>query len=160
MLFGAFAPVQPRNLEEYWNRVKPREWAEILSQFRLFAGIPRRKLRKLIARARIVDYVPGETVLEQGTPGDSLYVILSGSAKARGKPAARVLGVGDYFGELSILDEAPRSAAVVATSELQVMRIERAAFLRLAQRYPVMSLKMAGNLGSQVRRLEARLAQP
>jgi CRP-like cAMP-binding protein len=63
--------------------------------------------------------------------------------------------MGDYFGELGVLDGVPRSATVVATGELHVMRIPQEPFLRLAERDPGISLRMLGRLGSQIRRLEA-----
>jgi CRP-like cAMP-binding protein len=93
-------------------------------------------------------------VLQRGARGDSLLVILSGSAKVLGKPAGRTLRTGDYFGELGVLEGAPRSATVFATGELHVMRLPRDDFLRLAERDPTVSLKMLGELGSQFRRLE------
>jgi CRP-like cAMP-binding protein len=71
-----------------------------------------------------------------------------------GKPAGRTLRTGDYFGELGVLEGAPRSATVFATGELHVMRLPRDDFLRLAERDPTVSLKMLGELGSQFRRLE------
>ena len=96
-------------------------------------------------------------VVQKGTPGDSLYLILSGSAKALGKPASRALRTGDYFGELSLLEGTPRSATVIATSELHVMKLPRQAFLGLAQD-PEIALRMLRTLGSQIRRLEAQPA--
>jgi CRP-like cAMP-binding protein len=86
-------------------------------------------------------------------------VILGGSAKVVGKEAARTLGTGDYFGELGVLEDVPRSASIVASGELHVMRLSRKAFLRLARRDPDVSLKMLSSLGSQFRRLETRTAQ-
>jgi CRP/FNR family transcriptional regulator, cyclic AMP receptor protein len=65
----------------------------------------------------------------------------------------------DYFGELAVLDGAPRSATVVATQQLQVMRLTSQSFLRLAQHDPRISLTMLRNLGAQFRRLEAQAAQ-
>jgi len=77
--------------------------------------------------------------------------------KARGKPASRTLRLGDYFGELSLLDRTPRSATVFATSELHVVKLPRQTFLELTQD-PEIALKMLRTLGSQIRRLEARSA--
>jgi CRP/FNR family transcriptional regulator, cyclic AMP receptor protein len=157
-VYGAQIPLQPRGLMRYWDQVTPSDWADVLATFPVFSGVANRRLRKLVRHARIAEYGPGDIVVEQGSPGDSLYLILSGSAKVRGKPAARPLGIGDYFGELGLLDGVPRSATVVATGELQVMRIPRRSFLSLARRYPAISLKMASNLGRQLRRLEAQPA--
>jgi CRP-like cAMP-binding protein len=137
------------------ERATPSDWARILATFPLFAGVPKRRLRELARQATFKEYSPGETVIQRDGRGDSLFVILSGSAKARGRPAARTLRMGDYFGELGVLAGVPRSATVVATGELHVMRIPHEVFLRLAERDPGISLRMLGRLGSQIRRLEA-----
>jgi CRP/FNR family transcriptional regulator, cyclic AMP receptor protein len=158
-MFATQIPMQPGGLMAYWDHVTPADWAEVLATFPLFSGIPNRRLRRLVRRATFAQYGPGDVVVEKGAPGDSLYVILSGSARARGKPAARTLRTGDYFGELGLLDSVPRSATVVATSELHVMRLPGASFLRLAQDNPSVSLKMLSNVGRQVRRLETRAAE-
>ena len=139
-----------------WDHARAADWADVVATFPLFSGIPKRRLRKLIEPATFAEYSRGESVIEKGGRADSLYVILGGSATVRGKPASRALGIGDYFGELSLLDEAPRSATVVATEELHVMRLPRESFLRLAQDDPAVSLRMLTNLGSQFRRLETQ----
>jgi CRP/FNR family transcriptional regulator, cyclic AMP receptor protein len=142
----------------HWNHASPSDWAEVLATFPLFSGIAKRRLRKLVRHATVAEHGPGDMVIQKGTSGDSLYLILSGSAKALGKPASRTLRTGDYFGELSLLDGTPRSAIVIATSELHLMKLPRHTFLELTQD-PEISLQMLRTLGSQIRRLEARPAQ-
>ena len=151
-------PMQPLGLTGYRDHASPADWAKVLATFPLFSGIAKRRLRKLAEQATVAEYGPGDIVIEKGERGDSLYVVLSGSAKARGKPAARTLRTGDYFGELGLLDGVPRSATVVATDELHLMKLPRHSFLRLARRDPAVSLKMVSTLGSQIRRLEAQAA--
>jgi CRP-like cAMP-binding protein len=138
----------------HWDHASPSEWAEVLMTFPFFSGIGKRRLRKLARRARFAEYGPGDIVIQKREAGDSLHVILAGSAKALGKPASRSLRIGDYFGELSLLDGTPRSATVIATSELHVMKLPRQAFLDLA-RDPEIALTMLRTLGSQIRQLEA-----
>jgi CRP-like cAMP-binding protein len=142
----------------YWDQPRPSDWADVLSDFPLFSGIGKRQLRKLVRHAKVAEFVPGDTVIQKGTPGDSLYVILGGSARALGKPASRTLRTGDYFGELSLLDGTPRSATVLATGELHVMRLPRQAFIELAEENPGIALKMLNTLGTQIRRLETQPA--
>jgi CRP/FNR family transcriptional regulator, cyclic AMP receptor protein len=137
-----------------WDHASPSDWADVLAGFPLFAGIPRRRLRRLVRQATFAEYGRGDMVIQKGTPGSSLHVILAGSAKALGKPASRSLRTGDYFGELSLLDDAPRSATIVATGELHVMKLPRKAFFGLVKD-PEISKKMLSTLGSQIRRLEA-----
>ena len=142
-----------------WDHASRSDWAEVLSSFPFFAGLGKRRLRKLVRRARFAEYRAGDIVIQKGDPGESLHVILAGSAKALGRPASRSLRIGDYFGELSLLDGTPRSATVIATSELHVMKLPSKAFLGLAHD-PEIALKLLRTLGSQIRRLEAQPAQP
>jgi CRP/FNR family cyclic AMP-dependent transcriptional regulator len=137
-----------------WNDTTLSDWAEVLATFPLFSGIGKRRLRQLVRRATFAEYAPGDFVIQKGEPGNSLYVILSGSARVLGRPASRSLRMGDYFGELSLLDGSPRSATVIATGELHVMTLPRDAFFGLAQD-PEVALAMLQTLGSQIRRLEA-----
>jgi CRP-like cAMP-binding protein len=157
-MYAMQIPINPRGVMGFWDHAGPAEWAEVLATFPLFAHVPERRLRALVRLATFAEYGVGDVVIEKGAPGDSLYVILSGSARARGRPAARTLGVGDYFGELGLLGGVPRSATVAATSELHVMRLPGQAFLGLAEHYPTISLRMLSRLGSQIRRLEAQPA--
>ena len=150
--------LSPYGLTGDWDRAEPGDWADVLAGFPLFSGISKRRLRGLAREGTLEEFGPGDVVLQKGDPGDSLYVVLSGSAKVRGKPASRALRTGDYFGELGLLDGVPRSATVVAASHLHVMRLPRSAFFRIAQHEPSISLNMANTLGSQLRRLEARAA--
>jgi hypothetical protein len=61
----------------HWNHASPSDWAEVLATFPLFSGIPQRRLRKLVRNATIAEYGPGDIVIQKGTSGDSLYLILS-----------------------------------------------------------------------------------
>jgi CRP-like cAMP-binding protein len=151
-------PIMPGGLMGRWDYVSDADWADVLADFPLFTDVAKRRLRKLAARATFAEYGRGDTVITKGAPGDSLYVILGGSARARGKASARTLRVGDYFGELGVLDGVPRSATVDAIDELHVMKVPRQTFLELAQHEPAVSFRMVSTLGGQIRRLETQAA--
>jgi CRP/FNR family transcriptional regulator, cyclic AMP receptor protein len=155
---GTNVTTPPLGLTGGWYQAGPADWAEVLADFPLFSGIAKRRLRGLVRHATFAEYGPGDVVIQKNEPGDSLYVILGGSAKVRGKPAGRRLRTGDYFGELGLLQGAPRSATVVATGQLHVMKLPRDAFLRTARHEPGIALELLGTLGAQIRRLEARAA--
>jgi CRP-like cAMP-binding protein len=137
-----------------WNRPTAKDWATVLAALPLFAQVSKRQLTKIAELARITDYVANAVVMHEGEPGDSLHVVLSGRARVRGKPRARVLKMGDYFGEMALIDGAPRSATITADGELQTMRIPRKPFLRLVEREPSIALALLAELAGRVRRLE------
>ena len=143
----------------HWEQATVDDWAEVLATFPLFREVSKRKLRKLVQSATLAEVAAGQTVLSNGDSSDSLYVILGGTAKALRKPSARELGVGDYFGELALFDGAPRSATVVATSELHVIKLPANSARRLVEQHPAITLTMLRNLSTQLRRHEAQVAR-
>ena len=156
---GIQTPILSSGLMGYWDRASDSDWAEVLAAFPLFSGVGKRTLRKLVRHVTFAEYGRGDIVVSKGDPSDSLYVILSGSAVARGKPAARTLHIGDYFGEIAPLTGVPRSATIVAMGELHVMKVPRQSFLRLCRHEPAISLQMLSTLGNQIRRLEMQPAR-
>ena len=107
----------------YWDQPSSDDWAKVLARFSPVSGISKRRLRKLVRHATVAKFVHGDTVVAMNDAVHCLYLILSGSARASGKPAACMLRAGDYFGELGLLEGAPASATVIATSELHVMKL-------------------------------------
>jgi CRP-like cAMP-binding protein len=137
-----------------WNRPSAKDWATLLAALPLFAQISKRQLTKIAELARVTDYDTNAVVMHEGDPGDSLHVVLSGRARVLGKPRARILKTGDYFGEMALIDGAPRSATIAAEGELQTMRIPRKPFMRLVEREPSIGVAMLEELAGRVRRLE------
>jgi CRP-like cAMP-binding protein len=143
-----------RNLDQ----ARVSDWVDVLATFPIFSGVRKRQLRELVRAARFEEFAPGETVIAKGETADSMFVIISGSAKVLGRTPGRPLRTGDAFGELALLDGGPRTRTVVAARELHVMRIPAGSFLRLSERYPVVPLTLLSNLTSQFRRVEKQLA--
>lgn len=137
-----------------WHRPSAKDWATVLAALPLFAQVGKRQLTKIAGLARITDYAPSAVVMHEGDPADSLHVVLSGRARVRGTPRARILKTGDYFGEMALIDGAPRSATITADGELQTMRIPRKPFMRLVEREPSIALALLAELAGRVRRLE------
>jgi CRP-like cAMP-binding protein len=144
---------EPLIVRRDWNRATDRDWAEVLAELPLFAQLGKRRLRRIAQAAQFAEFAAGDTVVSTGAPADAFYVILSGEAKAVRKPAARTLRTGDYFGELGLLAGDRRSATVVATDALHVMRLPRRTFLELLEENGV-ALRIMSELGERVRRLE------
>jgi CRP/FNR family cyclic AMP-dependent transcriptional regulator len=90
--------------------------APFLARSPLFAGLPRRLLRRLATRFLEKAYYSGEVVFHEGDPGRALFVVVEGTveitqATPRGEHLVRTLGAGDAFGELALIDESPRSGS-------------------------------------------------
>lgn len=142
-----------------WNKTSDGDWADVLAGLPLFEGVGKRDLRKIAREAEFAEFSPGDTVVATGAPPDWFYVILGGDARPTAKPAGRTLTTGDYFGEIGLLDGEPRSATVVAVSELHVMRLPKRAFDATVARHPAVARRFLTELGGRVRQLERQAAR-
>jgi CRP-like cAMP-binding protein len=149
------ALMHARALPRRWDQPTPDDWADVLAGFPLFTGVSKRRLRKLARTATLVEFAPGETIIFAGDRGDFLYVILDGKAKTIARRAGRALRVGEYFGEVALIDGRPRPATVVAMSHVQVMKLPSRSVLKLARQHPAITLTMLENLTTRLRQLEA-----
>lgn len=132
-----------------------REWAAILQHVPLFDSLSKRHLRRVASCARMRRFERGAAIVRTGATGGTFYVLLEGEAAVstpRGRGAR--LRVGDYFGEMALLDGAPRSADVHAVTDVVAMEIGNTAFLRLLKQEPQIALALLRALAARVRRLE------
>jgi CRP-like cAMP-binding protein len=145
-------------IQRDWHRPTVNDWVDVLASLPLFAGVARRRLRKVAELAEFREFEPHSVIVQTGDAPDGFYVILAGRAKRAGSKSGR-LGPGDYFGELALLDGGTRTATIVAVSELQTMRLPRAPFIELLEREPQIAIGMLSGLAGRVRGLEqARVA--
>ena len=136
------------------NRVG-HDWLAALAEVPLFDGLSRRQLRRIAKLARIRRFAPGSTMVRTGDPGRSFYVLLDGNARVirvKGRPLR--LAAGDHFGEMALLDGAPRSAAVVADSEVLALTIDRPGFTKLVRAEPALAQALLGTLAARLRAAE------
>ena len=142
-----------------WNKASDRDWADVLAALPLFEGVGKRDLRKLAREAQFAEFSPGDTVVATGAPSHFFYVILGGDAKATAKPAGRTLTTGDYFGEMGLLEGQPRSASVVAITDLHVMRLPQRTFDEAIARHPRLARTLLMELSGRIRQLEHQAAR-
>jgi len=106
---------------------------------RAFPGEPKDVAAETASKSEVLVFAPGEIVLREGEPSDRFFMVIKGEAEAthRGPDGAQVavsrFGPGDYFGEVGLLNNAPRIATVRAKTALEVMALDRAAFGRLME---------------------------
>lgn len=109
-----------------------RDWIPVLQSVPLFTELSPRQLRRVASVARVRRFPAGAAVVRMGDHGNAFYVILEGSAfvvRPTGRPLK--LCAGDFFGEMALLEDAPRSADVIAADDMQAMTIGRSAFAKL-----------------------------
>jgi hypothetical protein len=130
--------VMPVLLVPAWPRLRridttARIAAEPLALLRgipIFAPLPAPALERLAGSAAVVSVPAGEIVFARGERGDRFYVIAAGTALVElSDGETRTLGAGDFFGEIALLRDVPRTATVRAQDELRLYTIERDDFL-------------------------------
>jgi CRP-like cAMP-binding protein len=132
------------------------DWLDTLAEVPLFDGVPKRHLRRIAKLAHIRRFAAGSVLVRAGDPGRSFYVLLDGYARVvRPGARSRRLGVGDYFGEMALLDDAPRSADVVADGEVLALTIDRSGFMKLLRAEPTLSLTLLRTLATRLRAAES-----
>jgi ATP-binding cassette subfamily B protein len=106
-----------------------------LSRIGLLSSLPGELLNRLASRMDRVELAPGEAAVHQGEPGERFYVVLTGllnvSQAERG--ARRVLRPGDYFGEVALAMDVPRTATVRAMTPSVVASCDRETFDELVR---------------------------
>src|SRR5438876_8518817 len=124
-------PIRTLHVERKAARPVQEDQAEALSILReepLFECLSDEQLNQLVTQARLRLFGRGEPVIEEGSPGDSMFVLLRGAANvfvSKNGSTIQVasLGAGDCFGEMSLLTGEPRSATVRADADCYVMEI-------------------------------------
>ncbi|HET7702588.1 MAG TPA: Crp/Fnr family transcriptional regulator [Candidatus Limnocylindrales bacterium] len=125
----------------------------------LFAGLADDGLVSLVQGMRVRRFRRGETVFHVGDPGDALFIVMSGSIKITlpadtgDEAILATLRPGDFFGELALLDGAPRSATAVAIEATETYILPRDRFRELIATEPVMREALLATLAAEVRRL-------
>jgi CRP-like cAMP-binding protein len=94
----------------------PAETLGLLARVNLFSGLPEMYLRRIEALGQLESHDTGTLIFAEGTRGDRVYLILEGkvrisrSVPGMGEEALAILNAGDYFGEMALIDDFPRSA--------------------------------------------------
>ncbi len=115
--------------ERYIEELKDLEHA--------FPSEPKDVVAQTASKADLVVFAPGDVVLKEGDPADRFYMIIKGEAEASHREAdgsqvvTNRFGPGDYFGEVGLLNDAPRNSTIRATTSLELMALDRDTFARL-----------------------------
>ena len=132
-------------------RLRSNAKVDLISKVPLFAGCSKRELTLVASIADEIAQPAGTSLIEQGKKGREFCILVAGEVDVRqGRKQLRLLSAGDFFGEIALILDAPRSATVTATSDVRLLVIDRAAFRRLLHEAPLIQDKVLEALASRL----------
>ncbi|HEY2374380.1 MAG TPA: Crp/Fnr family transcriptional regulator [Gemmatimonadaceae bacterium] len=136
---------------------------DFLATVPLFNGLDRVELERFAEVTREKSYPKGSVILFEDDPGDSLFVVRDGRVKVVliGEDGREVilgvLGVGEYFGELSLIDDRPRSAHVIAMEDSNLLVLRREDFRKRVESSPSVAWSLLTELSRRLRRADDKI---
>ena len=126
---------------------------ELLKSAPLFAECSKSELRALASSADELDLREGTVITREGRAGREFFVLIEGTARVtkNGKTVGE-LAAGDWFGEIALLTNSPRTATVTATSAVDVLVITDRSFRRTVETMPSIALKILSSVGDRLAR--------
>ncbi|MCP4227465.1 MAG: cyclic nucleotide-binding domain-containing protein [Actinomycetia bacterium] len=132
--------------------VTKKQLAESLAGVPLFSRCTKRDLRTIARRVEVATIEAGTDVVAQGEAGETFFLVLTGELEVvQDGEQTTVLGPNDHFGELALLDPAPRSATVTTLAEAELAVLSVRMFRVLLRDMPQISAGMLGSLAAQLR---------
>lgn len=130
---------------------------EILHRMPLFRHLTYQELVRVLNITDVRNFGQGDKVVEQGEDGDELFIVLTGQVRVHaGDTIITRLGAGEHFGEMALVDKAPRSASVTADDESKLLVIRRRDFFDIVRKDHDVAVKMLWSfLGVLTERLRA-----
>ena len=131
--------------------------ADQLANVPLFSALSKRDLQRVAKASDEVAIEAGRTLVEQGRTGHEFFLILDGEAVVRrNNRKVATLGPGEHFGELAILDRGPRSASVVANTDMRVLVLGQREFVGVLDSIPGMASKLLTTMAQRLREADTR----
>lgn len=164
-------------MDSFWGNIFRRKDEEtvhaLLQNIPLFDGLSRKELSAIESILHRREYDPDEILFHQGNPGVGMYIIQEGMIDILYEPTGDTLAEltdGDFFGELALLNETPRSATAISRTDSVLYGLFRPDLLDLVERDPSLGVQILLRMGQvlserlihtneQVQELRERLAQ-
>lgn len=132
-----------------------KDVTEALAAVPMFSACTKKELRLIAKLGERVRVTEGTALVNEGRRGHEFYVLLDGKAAVqRGGEEIAVLGTGQHFGELALLDPAPRSATVRMTTDGEVLEITQPAFYELLEDVPILGRRLLAGLARRLHELD------
>lgn len=129
--------------------------ADALGLCPFFEGLSRRDLEELAKRTEDLEVEAGKALAREGEPGSEFFVIVEGEVSVtKDGQEIRTLGPGEFFGEIALIEDRPRTATVTAKTPLRFFVLTRQSFRSLLQHQPELEEKVMRALEERVRATE------
>jgi len=123
--------------------LRRNEKVEVIKRVPLFAGCSKGELEQIAQIADEIDLAEGKEMTREGSRGREFFVLLEGDADVtKGGSSINKLGPGDFFGEIALISDSPRTATVTATSPVRALVITDRSFRRLLDEQPEIQRKV------------------
>jgi CRP-like cAMP-binding protein len=122
-----------------------------------FATLSEADLDGVLQVGAPASFQPGQAIVEEGQPGDAMFVVVSGDAEVDVGGRFHRLGPGDFFGEMALIASKRRSATVKATTQVEALRIPADGFRSFLMEHPAIALAMLEALVERLGEVQARL---
>jgi CRP/FNR family transcriptional regulator, cyclic AMP receptor protein len=124
---------------------------DLIKSAPLFSECSRKHLNEIAEIADEIDLSEGKELTSEGRPGREFFVLIEGTADVkRGNRRINEMGPGDFFGEISLITDRPRTATVVATSPVRALVITDRSFRRLLEHQPEIQGKVMSALAARL----------
>lgn len=139
------------------------ETVELLAQVPLLRTLPADDLARFAARTQTFEFGPEHDVVEIGTPGRSLFLILDGTVRVL-YPSQNTdfelarLGRGEFFGEMALLNDKPRSATVRTVDDVRVVALDKADFRAVVSEHPRLALELLEVMSVRIRNADEQIS--
>jgi CRP-like cAMP-binding protein len=128
---------------------------ERLASIPLFQGLDKKHLRQISSLATQIDVKEGKELTREGEHGNEFIIVLDGEAEVRvGDDVVATRGPGDYFGEIALVANRPRTATVVAKTPMRIEVIARREFQTMLHDNPTIAAELLGVVGDRLAELE------
>jgi CRP-like cAMP-binding protein len=128
---------------------------ETLAQVPLFSGVKPKELKKLEKRMSERAFNEGDEITREGESGIGFFVIEDGNATVSvGGNIVRTLGPGEHFGEVALIDSGPRSATIIATTDLRCRGMSAWEFKPFVEEHPEVAWALLETLVGRLREAE------
>ena len=131
-----------------------------LAEVPLFSACSRKELQIVARQTERLHAEPGRVLVREGAAGAEFFVIISGTAVvSRHGQAVATLGPGDYFGDLALLERAPRNATVTARTAMELAVLGQREFAAMIDEVPGFAHKLLSGLAHRLREYDVQSAQ-